>query len=57
MIGYNGADSFPPEFDALLDPFTVMALAANATERVRPPASPNQRMCTPEIAREITSAI
>ena len=34
VIGYNGADSFPPEFDALLDPFIVMAVAANATERV-----------------------
>ena len=34
MIGYNGADSFPPEFDALLDPFTVMAVAASATVRV-----------------------
>jgi probable F420-dependent oxidoreductase len=34
VIGYNGADSFPPEFDSLLDPFTVLAVAASATERV-----------------------
>ncbi|MFI5606300.1 TIGR03619 family F420-dependent LLM class oxidoreductase [Amycolatopsis sp. NPDC051903] len=33
-VGYNGADTFPPEFDAILDPFALLAVAASATERV-----------------------
>ncbi|MEV4310728.1 TIGR03619 family F420-dependent LLM class oxidoreductase [Actinocrispum sp. NPDC049592] len=33
-VGYNGADDFPEEFRALLDPFALMAVAASATERV-----------------------
>src|SRR4029077_5688473 len=34
-IGYNGADTFPPEFNAILDPFALLAVAATATERVQ----------------------
>jgi probable F420-dependent oxidoreductase len=34
-IGYNGADPWPPEFDSLLDPLGVLAVAASATEQVR----------------------
>ncbi|QRP45146.1 TIGR03619 family F420-dependent LLM class oxidoreductase [Amycolatopsis sp. FDAARGOS 1241] len=33
-VGYNGADTFPAEFDAILDPFALLAVAASATERV-----------------------
>src|ERR1041384_7830596 len=32
-IGYNGADTFPPEFKAILDPFVLMGVAASATTR------------------------
>jgi probable F420-dependent oxidoreductase len=34
-IGYNGADTFPEEFRAILDPFVLLGLAASATERVQ----------------------
>ncbi|MBB4910838.1 TIGR03619 family F420-dependent LLM class oxidoreductase [Actinophytocola algeriensis] len=34
VIGYNGADTFPEEFRAILDPFALLAVAATATERV-----------------------
>src|SRR5258706_16181021 len=33
-IGYNGAETFPPEFNAILDPFALLTVAAIATERV-----------------------
>jgi probable F420-dependent oxidoreductase len=33
-IGYNGADTFPEEFHAILDPFVLLGVAASATERV-----------------------
>jgi probable F420-dependent oxidoreductase len=33
-IGYMGAETFPPEFRAVLDPFALLAVAASATERV-----------------------
>ncbi|MFD9737411.1 TIGR03619 family F420-dependent LLM class oxidoreductase [Umezawaea sp. NPDC059074] len=33
-IGYNGADTFPEEFSAILDPFVLLGVAATATERV-----------------------
>jgi probable F420-dependent oxidoreductase len=33
-IGYNGADTFPAEFDAILDPFVLLGVAASATSRV-----------------------
>lgn len=33
-VGYNGADTFPEEFRAILDPFVLLAVAASATERV-----------------------
>jgi probable F420-dependent oxidoreductase len=33
-VGYNGADTFPEEFRAILDPFALLAVAATATERV-----------------------
>jgi probable F420-dependent oxidoreductase len=32
-VGYNGADTFPEEFNAVLDPFVLMSVAASATER------------------------
>ncbi|MCO8302852.1 MULTISPECIES: TIGR03619 family F420-dependent LLM class oxidoreductase [Streptomyces] len=34
-VGYAGTDVIPPEFRAALDPFTVLAAAAAATERVQ----------------------
>lgn len=34
-VGYNGADTFPDEFRALLDPFVLLGVAASATERVQ----------------------
>ncbi|MEU4891709.1 TIGR03619 family F420-dependent LLM class oxidoreductase [Streptomyces sp. NPDC044780] len=34
-VGYGGTDVIPPEFRTALDPFTVLATAAAATERVR----------------------
>ncbi|WNE99041.1 TIGR03619 family F420-dependent LLM class oxidoreductase [Streptomyces luomodiensis] len=34
-VGYGGTDAIPPEFRTALDPFTVLATAAAATERVR----------------------
>lgn len=34
-VGYNGADTFPEEFRAILDPFVLLGVAASATERVR----------------------
>ena len=34
-IGYNGADTFPEEFRAILDPFVLLGVAASATERVQ----------------------
>jgi probable F420-dependent oxidoreductase len=34
-VGYNGADTFPPEFRAILDPFVLLGVAASATERVQ----------------------
>ncbi|TDV41008.1 TIGR03619 family F420-dependent LLM class oxidoreductase [Actinophytocola oryzae] len=33
-VGYNGGDTFPEEFSALLDPFVLLGVAASATERV-----------------------
>jgi probable F420-dependent oxidoreductase len=33
-VGYNGADTFPEEFRAILDPFVLLSVAASATERV-----------------------
>jgi probable F420-dependent oxidoreductase len=33
-VGYNGSDTFPEEFNAILDPFALLAVAAAATERV-----------------------
>ncbi|MCC4317462.1 TIGR03619 family F420-dependent LLM class oxidoreductase [Streptomyces malaysiensis] len=35
IVGYAGTDVIPPEFRASLDPFTVLAAAATATERVQ----------------------
>ncbi|MGZ3144469.1 TIGR03619 family F420-dependent LLM class oxidoreductase [Lentzea chajnantorensis] len=32
--GHNGAESFPDEFRAVLDPFVLLSVAATATERV-----------------------
>jgi probable F420-dependent oxidoreductase len=33
-IGYNGAEEFPEEFRAILDPFVLLGVAASATERI-----------------------
>jgi probable F420-dependent oxidoreductase len=32
-VGYNGAETFPDQFHAILDPFSLMAVAASATQR------------------------
>ncbi|MET7760892.1 TIGR03619 family F420-dependent LLM class oxidoreductase [Streptomyces sp. NPDC005393] len=34
-VGYAGTDTIPPEFRTALDPFTLLATAAAATERVQ----------------------
>lgn len=34
QVGYNGSDTFPEQFNAILDPFALLAVAADATERV-----------------------
>jgi probable F420-dependent oxidoreductase len=34
-VGYGGADDFPEEFRAILDPFVLLSVAATATERVQ----------------------
>lgn len=34
-VGYGGQDTIPDEFNAILDPFLVLALAAAVTDRVR----------------------
>ncbi|MFI9503548.1 TIGR03619 family F420-dependent LLM class oxidoreductase [Nocardia sp. NPDC052566] len=34
-VGYGGGPTIPPEFNAILDPFALLALAAGVTERVR----------------------
>ncbi|MBP2478790.1 alkanesulfonate monooxygenase SsuD/methylene tetrahydromethanopterin reductase-like flavin-dependent oxidoreductase (luciferase family) [Crossiella equi] len=33
-VGYNGGETFPEQFNAVLDPFALLAAAAGATERV-----------------------
>lgn len=38
-VGYGGTDTLPPEFDDVLDPFAVLAVAAGATRTVRLGAS------------------
>ena len=35
QVGYNGADTFPDEFNQVLDPFVLLGVAASATERVQ----------------------
>ncbi len=35
QVGYNGADTFPDEFNQLLDPFVLLGVAASATSRVQ----------------------
>lgn len=32
-VGYNGSDTFPVQFQSVLDPFALLAVAASATER------------------------
>jgi probable F420-dependent oxidoreductase len=34
VVGYGGGPTFPPEFRSILDPFTVLTVAATATRRV-----------------------
>jgi probable F420-dependent oxidoreductase len=35
QVGYGGGEGFPEEFQAILDPFVLLGVAATATERVQ----------------------
>jgi probable F420-dependent oxidoreductase len=35
VVGYGGGDTIPPEFRSILDPFTLLTVAATATKNVK----------------------